>query len=669
MSQTLTKSRFIQGLGCPQKLIYGADKAYLNRSDEDSFLASLARGGFQVGEFAKAHFPGGFDITTLDQQEALDQTRGLLARESVTIFEAAIQFENCFIRVDVLEKKSDCLIIHEVKAKSYDPTDDYFFIGKQGTIKAEKSKYLYDVAFQKHVLKSAFPASNVTANLMLVNKAAVCSSDGLHQRYRIIKEGNRSTAVQVGDLPPEVLEDKILISVRVDDECDEIYKLKVHGDRFQGSFKELVQYLSDICEGQATPEIKIRKDCRSCEFKAPNGEISGWHECLETVGVHDPKPGELVFDLWDYRKKPDLIERGQMRLVQLTEKDIGDFEEITKGPALERKQRQWLQVQKAKDADSSLWVNEPGWRQEMSEWEFPLHFIDFETTRVALPFFAGQRPYQTVAFQFSHHTVDKDGRVEHANQFLLASADKHPNIDFVRDLKKAIGEDAGTIFMYSSHENTTLREIYYEIKATQSEISDAGDLLAFLRTIVRPSKDSVEQWSPARPMVDLLDLVKKHLYLPATNGSNSLKAVLPAILNESELLKSRYSKAIYGRNREIPSLNIQRRTWIELDHNGRVMNPYDFLPDICQGLTDDDREQIALIEQQRLEGIENIKDGGAALTAYGRLMYEDMPQEIREAIEGALKEYCELDTLAMVFLYEGIRDLIANQAGEAGATG
>ena len=63
MSQTLTKSRFIQGLGCPQKLVYGADKSYLNRSDDDSFLKSLARGGFQVGEFAKAHFPGGVDIT------------------------------------------------------------------------------------------------------------------------------------------------------------------------------------------------------------------------------------------------------------------------------------------------------------------------------------------------------------------------------------------------------------------------------------------------------------------------------------------------------------------------------------------------------------------------------------------------------------------------------
>ena len=109
MPQTLSKSRFVQGLGCPKKLVYGADKDYLNRSDEDSFLASLAQGGFQVGEFAKAHFPGGVDVKSLDQKEALAQTNELLEQKTVTIFEAAVKFENCFIRVDVLEKKGDRL--------------------------------------------------------------------------------------------------------------------------------------------------------------------------------------------------------------------------------------------------------------------------------------------------------------------------------------------------------------------------------------------------------------------------------------------------------------------------------------------------------------------------------------------------------------------------------
>lgn len=652
MGQSLSKSRFVQGLGCPKKLVYGADRDYLNRSDDDSFLASLAQGGFQVGEFAKAHFPGGVDIKTLDQQEALAQTNELLEQETVTVFEAAVQFENCFIRVDVLEKKGDRLVIHEVKAKSHDPTDENFFIGKGGALKSGMRPYLYDVAFQKHVVRSAFPDANVTANLMLVNKAATCSANGLHQCYRIVKDNGRSSAVLAGDLPYQVLEDRLLVSVPVDQECDLIYGLNEHGDRFEGSFKALVQHLSGVCAGTEDPRVALKKDCAACEFKGP--APSGWHECLKTVGITEPRPGELIFDLWNYRKKDDLIDQGQMRLVKLTEDDIGDFEEITQGPELDTKQRQWLQIQKVKEGDASAWVNEPGWRQEMSEWKFPLHFIDFETTRVALPFFAGQGPYQSVAFQFSHHTVDEDGNIAHADQFLLASADQYPNIEFVRELQKALGGDQGTIFMYSGHENTTLRDIYYELKGDSPQAPDAGELLVFLKSIVQPAKDSAEKWSPERPMVDLLELVKKHLYLPATAGSNSLKAVLPAILNESEYLKTRYSEPIYGKGQEIPSLNIGPRVWIELDEAGEVKNPYDSLPDLCEGLTEEEREQLA--------GIESIKDGGAALTAYGRLMFEDMPPEHREAIEQGLKEYCELDTLAMVFLYQGVLDLLASDS-------
>ena len=648
MPQTLSKSRFIQGLGCPKKLVYGADRSYLNRSDEDSFLASLAQGGFQVGEFAKAHFPGGVDVQTVEQHEALAITNELLERETVVIFEAAVQFENCFIRVDVLEKKGDRLVIHEVKAKSYDPADENFFIGKRGGLNSGMRPYLYDVAFQKHVVRSAFPDANVTANLMLVNKAAVCSADGLHQRYQIVKENGRSSAALVGELPDGVLEDKLLVSIPADQECDLIYELTEHGERFQGTFKALVQYLSGVCAGIKNPKVALKKDCASCEFKSP--APSGWHECLKSAGIIDPQPGSLIFDLWNYRKKDDLIDQGQLKLVQLNEEDIGDFEEITKGPGLEARQRQWLQIQKVKEGDTSAWVDEPGWQREMSEWVFPLHFIDFETTRVALPFFEGQGPYQSVAFQFSHHTLGADGQIAHADQFLLASAEQHPNIEFVRELRNAIGGDQGTIFMYSVHENTTLRDVYYEIKADPAQAPDAEDLLTFLKSVVQPAKDSVEKWSPTRPMVDLLELVKKHLYLPATNGSNSLKAVLPAILNESEFLKSRYSEPVYGKGQEIPSLNIDAKIWIEFDEQDQVKNPYQSLPGLTDGLTENEKEQLA--------GIESIRDGGAALTAYGRLMFEALPKAHRDSIERGLKEYCELDTLAMVFLYQGVVDLI-----------
>jgi len=34
--------------------------------------------------------------------------------------------------------------------------------------------------------------------------------------------------------------------------------------------------------------------------------------------------------------------------------------------------------------------------------KYPYHFIDFETSTVAIPFHKGMRPYEPVAFQFSH---------------------------------------------------------------------------------------------------------------------------------------------------------------------------------------------------------------------------------------------------------------------------
>ena len=39
-------------------------------------------------------------------------------------------------------------------------------------------------------------------------------------------------------------------------------------------------------------------------------------------------------------------------------------------------------------------------------------------------------------------------------------------------------------------------------------------------------------------------------------------------------------------------------------------------------------------------------------------MYEDLQPATRAAIERALLQYCELDTLAMVFLYQGLKSLL-----------
>ena len=162
--------------------------------------------------------------------------------------------------------------------------------------------------------------------------------------------------------------------------------------------------------------------------------------------------------------------------------------------SLSRNQRQWLQIDKFRRRDPAPYIDTAGLKQEMASWQFPLHFIDFETTRAALPFFSGHAPYHNIAFQFSHHRVDMDGAITHANQFLLADSKSNPNSEFVRALRDAIGNDNGTVFMYSNHERTTLNALHEDLEA--EACVDAKELQAFIEWIAAPRPDSIRTWVP-----------------------------------------------------------------------------------------------------------------------------------------------------------------------------
>ena len=53
--KVLSKSRFKTGLSCPNKLYFTGNKSYKNKEDDNTFLASLAEGGFQVEALHVCH--------------------------------------------------------------------------------------------------------------------------------------------------------------------------------------------------------------------------------------------------------------------------------------------------------------------------------------------------------------------------------------------------------------------------------------------------------------------------------------------------------------------------------------------------------------------------------------------------------------------------------------
>lgn len=180
-----TKSKFKLALECPTKLYYSGKPEYANSKIEDPFLANLANGGFQVGALARCYHPEGISIDTPNDEAAATVTEQYLLRDKVTLFEAVFKHESFLVRCDVVVKDGDRLDLFEVKAKSCDFADESEMQTKKGAgIKSDWTKYIADVAFQKHVITLARPDLTVHAHLTLVDKGAHAPTDGLNQNFR-----------------------------------------------------------------------------------------------------------------------------------------------------------------------------------------------------------------------------------------------------------------------------------------------------------------------------------------------------------------------------------------------------------------------------------------------------------------------------------------------------
>ena len=59
-----------------------------------------------------------------------------------------------------------------------------------------------------------------------------------------------------------------------------------------------------------------------------------------------------------------------------------------------------------------------------------------------------------------------------------------------------------------------------------------------------------------------------------------------------------------------------------------------------------------------LSGIKELKDGGAAMTAYARMQFGEMSDYERNKITKILIKYYALDTFAIVVIYESWREII-----------
>lgn len=616
-----TKTLFTMALTCPTKLYYYGKKDEYAVKEDDAFQQALAEGGFQVGELAKCYYPGGTKIEAQDHEEAARQTNELLKQPNAVIYEAAVMFDKFFIRVDILKKEGNKVHLIEVKAKSIDPDDS-----KKGLDNPQWKDYIADVAFQAWVMKQAFPEFEVVPYLMLADKSKVATVDGLNQMFRINKvNGEYEVERKYDNITHEILGNKILTEFPVKEYVDKMIKegIEIDSDVVK-PLGELAREYADYYVNDRQYPITIRTKCKKCEYRlddenSAKGLKSGYEECMSKTFA-DFNPDEpTVMDIWKFTDADKLLNTGRYKM-----KDA--LKHLEGKNNTETVERQLLQLRKTcleRDGKEDV---KPELFDEMSKWRFPLHFIDFETHKAAIPFVAGIHPYEQIAFQFSCHTLYEDGEVRH-HEWIGKEQGRFPNFEFIKALKDILDKDNGTIFRFAPHENTVLREIREQLERKKPEDIDYKNFMEWIDVITKEG---------SREMVDLCEMVRKYYYHPDMGGSNSIKDILPAVLSVSGFLKDKYGKPLdFG-------TNLKGKVWWRLDKDsGKAIDPYKLL---ASNFDDNAGRDI-------------INNGGAAMAAFGKMQYSDTTEDERNKFIRDLLRYCELDTLAMLMIYEHWRSL------------
>ena len=589
ISPYLSKSDFKVARTCPAKLYY-KKLGYPTVFDDDPYMALLADGGFMVGKLAQLHYPEGILVSTLDPRAAVEETKRLMQRENVTIFEAAIYHQNRLVRIDVLRKRGNELDLIEVKSKAADSNENRagtLFTRAKGGIRSEWRKYLEDVAYQAAVLRAAYPHASVRRFLLAPDKAKTARIDGLCQRFRIRHCGNIVNVDVVGD-PEELRGEDILTVFPVDDQVTML------GPEVESEAK---RFLTGLIPNFVKLPSKIGYECRNCEYRVHEGVTkSGFAECWKSLATIKPH----VFDLYQLRQAKgtdgqpivnELIEQGKASLFDVPLSVCSSAH----GP------RQIVQLKHTRSGEE--WFA-PTLKEKLARLKGPLHFIDFETSTMALPYHRGMRPFELVAFQWSCHTLKAPG-TEPAHREWINFDQVYPNIEFANSLRETIG-DRGVLMTWSAHERTTLQLIAEKI---EDYFPEKNDLAAWLRGLTVGDR-----------IVDMCALAKEGYFHPEMKGSLSIKYVLPAIW------------------RSHPELH--KVPWFKKYHamaDGHTLSPYDTLP------------ALPIAGKEEL-----VNEGTGAMRAYQAMLYgeEGADPKAKHQWKRLLLQYCELDTMAMVMIFE-----------------
>ena len=587
--ENLSKSDFMLGKGCPFKLKYKKTGFPSTRAD-DPFAEFFAKGGFMVEALAHA----------------------ILSEDPRVEFERTISHGRFHARVDAYLDRGDAIVITEIKSVGVDGDQVDQFLDKSGSeVVGKKRKYLEDLTYQVMVAQLAYPGRTVIGRLCAVDKSKTSSIESIFDRIEMLRDDNADKsaprAIYRGDV--EALRADHFLAVIDADKAIELLMPEV-----TSKASELLDFL-DGSRPDITPQLGIGL-CKACEYRGANLKPSGFESCWGTAA------GEpLSIDL--YRAGND------KRLVSLIshswaegKRSILDIPDSALEGGKSHGPPRRNQVHSSRTNQE---IVEPALAASLMSLTYPLHFVDFETSSIPVPFHPGMNPYEKVGFQFSVHSVTSETSPILSHFEWLNLNDAFPNLEFLRELREAIGED-GTVVTWSTFEASTLRGFRDQLNVRavlDPGLSEWVDILVGNKTTSGSSSR----------IVDLADLSRQYYAHPQMNGSHSIKKVLDAIWADAEHLW------------EHPWFS----DFVVRDGSNAPVDPY-------QALIMRNNTGITITEQSDDDADDHamsVNQGVAAMEAYQALLFGERRNDpdYADRLKRALLEYCKLDTAAMVMVW------------------
>lgn len=146
---------------------------------------------------------------------------------------------------------------------------------------------------------------------------------------------------------------------------------------------------------------------------------------------------------------------------------------------------------------------------ELKTLEFPLYFLDYETSPSAIPRFDGFSPYMQIPFQYSLHVLKSiDSELEHLEFIHTDSND--PTKYLIESLRKHIGDTGNIIVWFKVFESSIHNKIAERLPEEQLFMESLNNRI-----------------------YDLIDIFNKQFYVHKDfRGSVSIKNVLPVLIPE-----------------------------------------------------------------------------------------------------------------------------------------